>query len=200
MGWLPRQRGLGASLPGPLPRPVKAPNYVNMADINYASDHDIARLDAPHRPPLSSSARAEDPKLGLDLLLAAARDLNGEDDTRLKVEGLGRAHGRALSAIGRSPGLSVADLLHQLRVTKQSLSGVLAELVEGGYVEQQASPADRRKRLLSLTPKGAKLDEALWSAARARVAEAFHDAGPEAVAGFRKVLRRLADNSRTDRA
>lgn len=192
--------GPGINSSGPLPRADKAPNYVNMADINYARGYDSGRLDGARSPSPAPSARAEDPKQGLDLLIAAARDLNGEDDARLKAEGLGRAHGRALSAIGRSPGLSVADLLRQLRVTKQSLSGVLADLMQGGYVEQQASHTDRRKRLLSLTAKGTDLDDALWQAARARVAEAFHDVGPEAVAGFRKVLTRLADNSGTGRA
>jgi DNA-binding MarR family transcriptional regulator len=167
-----------------------------MADIKYAP----IRGDALHQPTLPPSTRSEDPKQGLDLLLAAVRDLNDDIDPRLKAEGLGRADGRALSAIGRAPGLSVADLLFQLRVTKQSLSGVLAELMAGGYVEQQASPADRRKRLLGLTAKGEKLDEALWQDSRARLAEAFHEVGPEAAAGFRKVLKRFAGKPGTDRA
>jgi len=98
--------------------------------------------------------------------------------------------------IARRPGLSVTDLLSLLRITKQSLNRVLGELMEQGYVEQHPAPNDGRKRLLRLSEKGRSFDEALWEAQRARVARAFRDAGPEGVAGFRKVLSGLVDGNR----
>ena len=157
-----------------------------MTDINVA----LAR-----RQTASPDLHEEELKHGVDLLTVAVRGLGTEGDTLLRAQGLGRAHARVLDTIGRRPGLSVADLLAWLKITKQSLNRVLNDLIAKAYVEQRPSPSDRRKRLLRLTEKGRALDAALWDVQRVRVAKAFCDAGPEAVSGFRKVLSGLADGA-----
>ena len=82
----------------------------------------------------------------------AYRDFTNAADVVLEELGLGRAHHRALHFIGRNPGITVSELLAILRITKQSLARVLGELVEQGYVAQAPGRADRRQRLLTLTP------------------------------------------------
>lgn len=136
--------------------------------------------------------RDEELKQGVDLLFAAFTDVFGEGDGVLKQAGLGRAHRRALYFIARNPAISVAGLLAVLKITKQSLSRVLNDLLAAGYVERRAAPDDRRMRQLRLTEKGAELEAALWAAQRPRMAAAFREAGPEAVAGFRQVLSALS--------
>jgi DNA-binding MarR family transcriptional regulator len=79
-------------------------------------------------------------------------------------------------------------LLGILRITKQSLNRVLGQLVRQGFVVQHHGIEDRRQRLLELTAKGRELEQRLSAPQRARVAAAFHQAGPQAVDGFRKVL------------
>ena len=59
--------------------------------------------------------------------------------------------------VNRNPGLTVADLLDILKITKQSLGRVLKELVDSGYIEQRTGPQDRRQRLLYATPSGQAL-------------------------------------------
>jgi DNA-binding MarR family transcriptional regulator len=127
-------------------------------------------------------------KQGLDLLFLAARDVSAQETRALVQAGLGRAHARALHAIARNPGLSVAKLLAILRVTKQSLNRVLNDLLEGGFVERRTGMQDRRTRSLALTPSGEALAEAIWQAQRPLLAQAFRAAGQDAVDGFRKVL------------
>ena len=61
--------------------------------------------------------------------------------------GFGRAHHRVLHFVNRHSGLRVADLLDILTITKQSLSRVLKQLIDQGYIVQQAGSADRRERL-----------------------------------------------------
>lgn len=156
--------------------------YGSMADVKFPS----------RTSPSPLFLRDEELKQGMDLLFFAVRDLGAESDTLLKAEGLGRAHARALAMIERRPAQSVSDLLSALHITKQSLGRVLGDLITRGYVEQRAGTSDKRKRLLRLTDKGRALEEALWDTQRARVARAFREAGPEAVAGFRKVLSGLA--------
>src|SRR5690606_35987897 len=90
--------------------------------------------------------------------------------------------------VGRQPGMTVSELLDILKITKQSLSRVLSQLVDQGYVVQRPGTRDRRQRLLELTPKGAELERQLSEGQRALVARAYRAAGAEAVDGFRKVL------------
>ncbi len=125
----------------------------------------------------------------------AYRDFTGEPDSILAEYGFGRAHHRAIHFINRDPGMSVAALLAILRITKQSLSRVLGQLVEEGYVEQKKGVRDRRQRLLYLTEKGRELERRVSEKQRARVAKAYQEAGAEAVEGYRKVLLGLIDEA-----
>jgi DNA-binding MarR family transcriptional regulator len=140
--------------------------------------------------------RDEELKQGVDLLFFAFADLFVAGDAPLRAAGLGRAHRRALYFIARHPGLSVADLLTILKVTKQSLNRVLNDLLSGGFVERKAGLRDRRTRQLKLTPKGDALERALWDAQRPKLVRAFREAGPDAVAGFRRVLSGIAGERR----
>jgi DNA-binding MarR family transcriptional regulator len=130
---------------------------------------------------------------GIELLFFAYRDFTGDADRILEEFGYGRAHHRAMHFIARRPGLTVQGLLDILRVTKQSLNRVLRQLIADGMVDSRVGAEDRRQRLLSLTAKGAALEGRLSEAQRARVRHAYSEAGPEAVAGFRRVLERMLD-------
>jgi DNA-binding MarR family transcriptional regulator len=126
-----------------------------------------------------------------DLFFLAARDLAACVDPVLAAHGLGRAHHRALHFIGRSPGLSVSDLLAALGITKQSLARVLVPLVTQALVHQATGRSDRRQRLLSLTEAGGALERALFECQRERLIAAYREAGADAVEGFRQVMRGL---------
>ena len=93
----------------------------------------------------------------IELFFFAYRDFVGDPDRKLESIGFGRAHHRVLHFVNRNPGLTIAELLDILRITKQSLSRVLKELLEQNYVEQRAGVNDRRQRLLFPTPKGIRL-------------------------------------------
>jgi DNA-binding MarR family transcriptional regulator len=142
--------------------------------------------------------REEELRQGIELLFYAYRDFTAEPDRILRQHKLGRAHHRVLHFVARHPGLSVTSLLGILRITKQSLSRVLGQLVRQGYVAQRPGHRDRRQRELHLTDKGAELQQALWRVQQARVAQAYREAGAEAVAGYRKVLSGLIDETRRE--
>src|SRR6476661_2851630 len=90
--------------------------------------------------------REEELRQGIELMFYAYRDFTFESDQQLKKYKLGRAHHRALYFIGRHPGQTVGHLLSILKVTKQSISRVLKDLLEQEYVEQKSGPRDRRDR------------------------------------------------------
>ena len=69
--------------------------------------------------------------LGLiELLFFAYRDFTSDPDEILAGYGFGRAHHRVLHFVNRMPGLTVAELLDVLKITKQSLSRVLKQLID----------------------------------------------------------------------
>jgi DNA-binding MarR family transcriptional regulator len=93
----------------------------------------------------------------IELLFFAYRDFVGDPDRILAEYGFGRAHHRVLHFVDRYPGLTIAELLDILRITKQSLNRVLKDLIEQGYIAQKTGTSDRRQRLLYCTQTGAAL-------------------------------------------
>jgi DNA-binding MarR family transcriptional regulator len=111
----------------------------------------------------------------------------------LKHFGFGRAHHRVLHFVNRHSGLRVADLLEILTITKQSLSRVLKQLIDKGYIVQQAGSSDRRERLLFPTDKGRALAERLAAPQLVRLSEALSAAGPGAETTVRRFLEAMVN-------
>jgi DNA-binding MarR family transcriptional regulator len=128
-----------------------------------------------------------------ELLFFAYRDFTGDPDAILKHFGFGRAHHRVLHFVNRHSGLRVADLLDILTITKQSLSRVLKELIDKGYIVQQAGSSDRRERLLFPTDKGRALAERLAAPQLVRLSEALKTAGPGAETTVRRFLEAMVN-------
>ncbi len=132
--------------------------------------------------------REEELRQGMELLFYAYRDFTAEPDAMLARYGFGRAHHRVIYFVGRHPQMSVSELLGILRITKQSLSRVLSQLVAQGFILQRPGSRDRRQRLLELTEKGVALERQLSENQRQRIAKAYREAGGPAVEGFRRVM------------
>ncbi|HZT50919.1 MAG TPA: MarR family transcriptional regulator [Stellaceae bacterium] len=132
--------------------------------------------------------REDEVRQGIELLFFAYRDFTAEPDAMLERYGFGRAHHRVIYFVGRHPQSSVSDLLAILKITKQSLSRVLGQLVRQGFIVQRPGSRDRRQRLLELTSKGVELERQLSENQRQRIARAYRAAGAQAVEGFRRVM------------
>ena len=132
--------------------------------------------------------REEELRQAIELLYYGYRDFTAEPDAMLARYGFGRAHHRVIYFVGRHPQMSVSDLLAILRITKQSLSRVLSQLVRQGFIHQSPGSRDRRRRLLELTEKGVELERQLSENQRQRIARAYREAGAQAAEGFRKVM------------
>lgn len=130
---------------------------------------------------------------GSEAMFFAYRGFTADPDRILMDLAYGRAHHRAIHFINRAPGTTVNNLLNILGVTKQSLNRVLRTLIADGLVESKVGRNDKRERHLHLTDAGKALERQLSDAQRARLRAAFREAGPEAVAGFRKVLEAMMD-------
>lgn len=182
-----------------------------MADINSNA---IGKLMIEHTgadaKPIKTAAGGED---GIDfaiieLLFFAYRDFTSDPDEILEGYGFGRAHHRILHFVNRRPGLTVAELLDVLKITKQSLARVLKQLIDSSHVIQVQGPRDRRQRELYPTAKGRTLWLDLARPQSRRIREALKGSGPgerEVVERFLKAmvdpeLRAQIDNSPESRA
>lgn len=114
-------------------------------------------------------------------ILRAGRAAIDELHRRLAERGhpdMRPVHGYAFQIIG-ADGATATELGRRLGVTKQAASQMVDELVRLGYVQRGADPADGRRRIVTLTPRGvdslrvsaAIFDELLaeWRAAGADV-------------------------------
>jgi len=109
----------------------------------------------------------------IELFFFAYREFTADADLVLERYGFGRAHHRVLHFVNRSPGMTIADLLDLLQITKQSLSRVLRQLIDGGFVEQLPGAEDRRQRLLFPTSRGRGLTLELSRAQAERIEAAL---------------------------
>ncbi|MEM8750775.1 MAG: MarR family winged helix-turn-helix transcriptional regulator [Pseudomonadota bacterium] len=110
----------------------------------------------------------------IELLFFAYRDFVSDADDNLSSYGFGRAHHRVLHFVNRRPGLSVAELLEILQITKQSLGPILKQLVYTGFLVQEAGTLDRRQRLLYPTQKGRNLSFQLMKMQSSRIQNALN--------------------------
>ena len=113
----------------------------------------------------------------IELFFFAYREFTGDADLVLERYGFGRAHHRVLHFVNRAPGMTIADLLDLLQITKQSLSRVLRQLVDGGFIQQIPGEEDRRQRRLYPTHLGRELTLELSRAQAARIEAALATAG-----------------------
>lgn len=136
----------------------------------------------------------------IELLFFAYRDFVSDPDAILAQSKFGRAHHRVLHFVNRNPGLTVADLLDILKITKQSLGRVLKELVDCGFVEQRPGPQDRRQRLLFATAAGESLARRLSEPQAARIEAALAELPADARETVAEFLFAMIDEAEQPKA
>src|SRR5271166_564166 len=138
-----------------------------------------AQMSPEGRPVLDTRPGCDDAPMYelIELFFFAYRDFVADADRLLEAYGFGRAHHRVLHFVSRRPGLTIAELLEILRITKQSLNRVLRELVDKNFIEARAGALDRRRRQLYLTPEGERLALRLAQVQTRRFASALDKLG-----------------------
>jgi DNA-binding MarR family transcriptional regulator len=129
----------------------------------------------------------------IELFFFAYRDFVGDPDRLLEDYGFGRAHHRVIHFVDRNPGLTIAELLDILKITKQSLNRVLKELITKEYIESRSGIEDRRQRHLHVTSKGKQLADSLASLQMRRIGQALSEIGPANAIAARRFLEAMID-------
>jgi DNA-binding MarR family transcriptional regulator len=92
----------------------------------------------------------------------------------------------------REDGMRLTELAAHGGITKQSAGELVDDLVDLGYVERIADPADKRAKLICLTERGREAQRVgfgLFSEIEQRWAEHF---GPERFEALRELLEQIA--------
>jgi DNA-binding MarR family transcriptional regulator len=181
-----------------MPRAARSEASMSEAQTDFTGERSHPALpgagQALPRTPAVDRASQSPPRYELiELMFFAYRDFVEEADRVLADDGFGRAHHRVLYFVARRPGLTVAELLDILRITKQSLNRVLKDLLDRGYVRNRLGEADRRQRRLSATPQGEILIETIASLQSDRFTRAFAQLGPGAEQAATAFLTAMLD-------
>jgi DNA-binding MarR family transcriptional regulator len=102
------------------------------------------------------------------------------------------AQARLLDVIPAA-GCRIVDLSGELRVTKQGLGQLVAQLAAGGYLETVPDPADRRAKLVRRTARGDEVTRTIRALLTRVEARWRREVGAERYAVFRAVLSELVD-------
>lgn len=129
----------------------------------------------------------------IELLFFAYRDFTSDPDKILAGYGFGRAHHRVVHFVNRMPGLTVAELLDVLKITKQSLARVLKQLIDSDHIVQVRGPRDRRQRELYPTSRGRELALALATPQSQRIARALEESGIGERAAIERFLEAMVN-------
>lgn len=96
-------------------------------------------------------------------------------------------------------GITIGQLVRELRVTKQAAGQLVDTLVLRGYLDRVTDAEDRRKLIVTLTPRGRAAAET-QGAARARIDAALAArVGAEDIAATRRALAALIEIGQQER-
>jgi len=107
------------------------------------------------------------------------------------TEGFRGYHYRLLAAVEQYGPGSQADLGRQTGIDRSDVVAALNELTDGGYVQRDADPADRRRNVVSLTRKGRRALERLDTMLDGVQESVLAPLSPNERAAFMRLLTRL---------
>jgi len=134
----------------------------------------------------------------IELVFFSYRDFTAGPDQILEKLNFGRAHHRVIYFVGKKNNITIKELLGVLKITKQSLSRVLNQLVKEGFIVVSTG-LDKRTKNLSLTSSGLNLENELSTIQIQKIKKVINNFNQEDIDGFKKILYEMIeiDNKKT---
>ena len=129
----------------------------------------------------------------IELLFFSYRDFTSGPDKILEKLNFGRAHHRVIYFVGKKNNITIKELLRVLKITKQSLSRVLNQLVNEEFI-LVSTGVDKRTKKLSLTIKGKGLEKELSTIQINKIRGIIKKSSEENINGFKKILFDMIEN------
>ena len=134
----------------------------------------------------------------IELFFFSYRDFTAGPDQILDKLNFGRAHHRVIYFVGKKNKITIKELLGVLKITKQSLSRVLNQLVKEDFIVVSTG-LDKRTKNLSLTSSGLSLENDLSTIQIQKIKKVINNFNQEDIDGFKKILYEMIeiDNKKT---
>jgi len=134
----------------------------------------------------------------IELVFFSYRDFTAGPDQILEKLNFGRAHHRVIYFVGKKEQITIKELLGVLKITKQSLSRVLNQLVKEGFIVVSTG-LDKRTKNLSLTSRGIDLENELSTIQIQKIKKVINNFNQKDIDGFKKILYEMIeiDNKKT---
>ena len=134
----------------------------------------------------------------IELVFFSYRDFTAGPDQILEKLNFGRAHHRVIYFVGKKDKITIKELLGVLKITKQSLSRVLNQLVKEGFIVVSTG-LDKRTKNLSLTSSGIRLENELSTIQIQKIKKVINNFDQADIDGFKKILYEMIeiDNKKT---
>ena len=128
----------------------------------------------------------------IELMFFSYRDFTSGPDKILEKINFGRAHHRVIYFVGKKNNLTIKELLSILKITKQSLSRVLNQLVKEKFIILSIGD-DKRTKKLSLSRKGEDLEKKLSDIQITKIYNVIKNFKETDINGFKKVLFEMVE-------
>ena len=123
----------------------------------------------------------------IELIFFSYRDFTAGPDKVLEKLTFGRAHHRIIYFVGKKENITIKDLLEVLKITKQSLSRVLNQLVKEDFIILSTG-TDKRTKILKLTKKGHALENKLSEIQISKIKSVIKNLEENEINSFKKIL------------
>tara|TARA_B100000579_G_C22756780_1_gene816849 strand:+ start:31 stop:516 length:486 start_codon:yes stop_codon:yes gene_type:complete len=129
----------------------------------------------------------------IELIFFSYKDFTAGPDKILEQLNFGRAHHRVIYFVGKKNNITIKELLGVLKITKQSLSRVLNQLVKEGYIVVSTG-LDKRTKTLSLTNNGKSLENELSTIQINKIKNVINNFNHEDINSFKKILYEMIES------
>lgn len=126
------------------------------------------------------------------LLGQANHALYRDFDSHVRAAGLSSIEWRVLATLHDSAPLTVSQLAHEVLAKQPTVTKLVQRMVEQGWLELLADPADQRRTLVTASAAGRKLVKPLLEKARLHELEMLRALGVGEQAALKKLLAKLA--------
>lgn len=122
------------------------------------------------------------------LLRRAWRDVDRRFAYNFRTLDISAVQFSVLVLISLNPGCTPGDLVAPMGIAQNNMVGIIGELIARGFVTKHTDAADRRARVLALTPAGSAMLAAAQEAHRTYHAEYVERIGADNLAQLVRIL------------
>ena len=127
----------------------------------------------------------------IEKLFIGYRESFSDAHKTLKKYSLGTAHHKVIHLLSIYKGITVSQLLKNLKITKQSLNRVLKDLIKLDIIFFKKDKTDSRMKHIFLNDKGEKIFNEIFSSQKKRIYNALLNSTSEEVLYFNNVLKKI---------